>query len=327
MRITASVGSTVTHDVTTVDHALQEAETAMQEAKRRGGNRCVLFAPSITSPQDDTMRLWNALRTALQFRQMEVWFQPVVSLGSERPIAVEALCRWHHPQFGDVSPGEFIPIAERNSEILHIGSFVHGRAAEVMHHLRATRSLPLRSFQVSINASPSEIAWPQFAVNLLARIRANDAFPEWFALEVTERALVMNDDAVRTNLAMLADAGITITLDDYGTGYSSLEQLVRLNVSRVKIDRSFVSRMVDDESTHRLVAAMVAMAADLQMDTVAEGVETHQQAALLRSMGCHSAQGFLFAPAVPETELVPVLGDLLLASSRVDAAAAVASLR
>jgi diguanylate cyclase (GGDEF)-like protein len=322
LRITASVGSTVTGATTTVDQALQQAETAMQEAKRRGGNRCVLYAPAINSSQDETMRLWNALRSALQFRQMEVWFQPVVSLATERPIAIEALCRWHHPQFGDVSPGEFIPIAERNSEILHIGSFVHGRSAEVMNVLRATRALPLRNFQVSINASPNEIAWPQFASNLLARLRANEASPEWFSLEITERALVMNDDAVRSNLATLADAGVTITLDDYGTGYSSLEQLVSLNVSRVKIDRSFVARMIDDEPTQRLVAAMIAMAHDLQMDTVAEGVETSAQAAALRALGCHSAQGFLYAPAVPETELLAVLSDLLLASSRHDAALA-----
>ena len=326
-RITASVGSTVTGQGATVDHSLQEAETAMQEAKRRGGNRCVLYAPAINSSQDNTMRVWNALRSALQFRQMEVWFQPVVSLGTERPIAIEALCRWHHPQFGDVSPGEFIPIAERNSEILHIGSFVHGRSAEVMNHLRASRALPLRNFQVSINASPNEIAWPQFAGNLLARIRANEASPEWFALEVTERALVMKDEAVRANLAMLADAGITVTLDDYGTGYSSLEQLVSLNVTRVKIDRSFVARMVDDEPTQRLVTAMITMADDLRMDTVAEGVETEQQAAMLRALGCRSAQGFLYAPAVPETELMAVLSDLLLASSRVDAAAALATRR
>jgi EAL domain-containing protein (putative c-di-GMP-specific phosphodiesterase class I) len=132
----------------------------------------------------------------------------------------------------------------------------------------------------------------------------------------------MNDDAVRSNLGMLADAGVTITLDDYGTGYSSLEQLVSLNVSRVKIDRSFVARMIDDEPTQRLVAAMITMAHDLQMDTVAEGVETSAQAAALRALGCHSAQGFLYAPAVPETELLAVLSDLLLASSRHDAALA-----
>ncbi|MEI8239706.1 MAG: bifunctional diguanylate cyclase/phosphodiesterase, partial [Actinomycetota bacterium] len=321
MRITASVGSTITDNSTSVEQAFQQAESAMQEAKRRGGNRCVLYARSLTATQDDTMRLWNALRSALQFRQMEVWFQPVVSLATDRPVAIEALCRWHHPQFGDISPGEFIPIAERNSEILHIGSFVHGRSAEVMNSLRSSRSLPLRNLQVSINASPNEIAWPQFATNLLARIRANEAAPEWFALEVTEQALSRSDDAIRSNLAALADAGVTISLDDFGTGSSSLERLVSLHVTRVKIDRKFVAKMVDDEPTQRLVAAMIAMAHDLQMDTVAEGVETSEQAAALRALGCHSAQGFLYAPAVPETELQSVLSDLLMASSRCDLAA------
>jgi diguanylate cyclase (GGDEF)-like protein len=315
IRITASVGSTLTTRTVTADTAIQQAERAMQEAKRRGGNRCVLYAPGIDASQDTAMRLWTALRGALQFRQMEVWFQPVVSLATDRPIAIEALCRWHHPQFGDVSPGEFIPLAERNSEILHIGSFVHGRSSEVMKHLRSSRTLPLRQFQVSINASPNEIAWPAFADNLLARLRANEALPEWFALEVTERALLLPDDAVRTNLAILADAGVTITLDNFGTGVSSLERLDTLRVRRVKIDRSFVNRMLDDERAQRLVAAMITMAHDLGMDTVAEGVETAEQAAALRALGCRSAQGFLYAPAVPETELLAVLGDLLATTS------------
>ena len=235
---------------------------------------------------------------------------------ADRPIAAEALCRWHHPQFGDVSPVEFIPIAERNSEILNIGSFVHGRAAEVMNMLRASRTQRLGDFQISINASPNELAWPQFASNLLTRLRANETRPEWFAVEVTEDALLQSDPAVRDNLRILRDAGITISLDDFGAGYSSLERLRNLPVDRVKIDRRFVSALLENERSERLIAAIIALADELHLNTVAEGVETNEQAARLRSLGCQSAQGFLYAPAVPDSELVAVLRDLSVAGGR-----------
>ncbi len=310
MRITASVGTTLTHPGDTVEHVIREAELAMQEANRRGGNRCVPYSPDLAVSQEGVIRVWNALRSALQFRQMEVWFQPVVSLADGRPIAAEALCRWHHPEFGDVSPAEFIPIAERNSEILNIGSFVHGRAAEMMNVLRSTRSQPLRNFQISVNASPNELAWPQFADNLLARLRANEARPEWFALEITEQGLLQPDDAVRANLRTIADAGMTLSLDDFGAGYSSLERLRNIEVNRVKIDRKFVASMMDNDRSDRLIGAIISLADELGMETVAEGVETSEQAARLRALGCRAAQGFLFAPAVPDGELIAVLRDL-----------------
>ncbi len=310
VRITASVGSTLTTPDTSIEIAMQHAELAMQEASKRGGNRCVTYDAELAAPQEGMVRLWNALRSALQFRQMEVWFQPVVSLATDKPIGAEALCRWHHPQFGDVSPGEFIPIAERNSEILNIGSFVHGRAAEMMNALRAGRVQPMSNFQISVNASPNELAWPEFATNMLARIRANDARPEWFALEITEEAWLQPDEAVGANLQMLRDAGVTLSLDDFGTGYSSLERLRDIPVDRVKIDRRFVAALFEDERSEQIIATIVALADELGIDTVAEGVETAEQAARLRALGCRSAQGFLFAPAVPDSELPAVLRDL-----------------
>jgi diguanylate cyclase (GGDEF)-like protein len=318
MRITASVGSTLARCGDTVEHVIQQAELAMQEANRRGGNRCVPYAPDLAESQQGVIRVWNALRSALQFRQMEVWFQPIVSLATDRPIAAEALCRWHHPQFGDVSPAEFIPIAERNSEILNIGSFVHGRAAEMMNVLRAGHTGRLGGFQISVNASPNELAWPDFAANLLARLRANEARPEWFALEITEQGLLQPDEAVRNNVRVITDAGMTLSLDDFGTGYSSLERLRDIAVHRVKIDRRFVASMMENERSERLVAAIITLAEELGMDTVAEGVETVEQAARLRALGCRSAQGFLFAPAVPDSELTAVLRDLASASDRRD---------
>ena len=182
--------------------------------------------------------------------------------------------------------------------------------------LRASKVQPLGEFQISINASPNELAWPQFANNLLARITANDARPEWFALDITERALQQQDDAVVENLRTIADSGITLSLDDFGTGYSSLERLRNIPVDQVKIDRRFVSSMLENERSDHLIAAVIALADELSLHTVAEGVETGEQASHLRALGCHAAQGFFYAPAVPDTEPLAVLRDLSMASHR-----------
>jgi len=317
MRITASVGSASARSIGTVGAAVQRATAAMLEARRRGGNRTVLAADQSAESHEGTVRLWNALRTAIQFRQMETWFQPVVRLSDDRPIAVEALARWHHPGFGDVAPGEFIPLAERNSEILQIGGFVHSRSAEVMAFLRTTRSLRLGDFMVHMNASANELAWPSFATSLLERLQSHGVRPEWFSVEIGEQVLHQPDPAVRANVLTLAEAGVMVGLDDFGTGATSFASLTELPLHRIKIDRRFVSGMLEHPRTHRSVAAMITMAADLGIDTVAAGVETTEQADALRALGCRSAQGFLFAPAVPEAELVNLLGDLIaVADSR-----------
>lgn len=310
VRVTASVGSSLGFKGTAIEQTVHEAELAKQEAGRRGGNRCVTYTASLRESQEGMMRLWNALRSAIQFRQMEVWFQPIVSLATGRPIAAEALCRWHHPNFGDVAPGEFIPIAERNSEILNIGGFVQERAAEIMNMLRSSRSHRVGDFQITINASANELAWPRFAEQFLARLKAVEAQPGWFVVETTERALLQRDDAVAHNIAVLRQAGVDVSLDDYGADYASIERLRSLPVDRVKIDRRFIAELLTNERVDQTVAAAVNLANELGLKCIAEGVETDEQAARLRAMGCAAAQGFLFAPAVPDTELLDVLRDL-----------------
>ncbi len=315
VRVTSSVGSSLGFKGTPIEQTVHEAELAKQEAGRRGGNRCVTYTASLRETQEGMMRLWNALRSAIQFRQMEVWFQPIVSLATGRPIAAEALCRWHHPNFGDVAPGEFIPIAERNSEILNIGAFVQERATEIMGMLRTSRSYRAGDFQITINASANELAWPRFAEQFLARLKAAEALPAWFVIETTEKALAQRDDAVAHNVRLLREAGIAVSLDDFGADYASIERLRELPVDRVKIDRRFISQLLDNERVDQTVEAAVALAHELGMRCIAEGVETNEQAARLRAMGCAAAQGFLFAPAVPDTELLDVLRDLSNAGS------------
>ena len=310
LRVTASIGTAVVRAADAADLALQQAGAAMLEASHRGGNRCVHQSDVSDQSPTAVVQLWNALRSAVQFRHMEVWYQPVVSLGSGRPIGVEALCRWHHPQMGDIAPGTFIPLAEQNSEILAIGAFVLDRAGSFLRALRTDRSQPRSDFQVVVNASSSELAWPGFAHGVLQRIAGHDLRPEWFVLDIPEDSLFTDDDAVTDNLRRLADAGLTLSLDDFGTGMSSISRLADLGVRRVTIDRRMIARMIDDEPTSRLVASMIDLATDLGFVTVAKGVETHDQLVALRAMGCRAAQGFLFAPAVTELEIPAVLQEI-----------------
>ena len=157
---------------------LANAETAFRDAAHRGGNRTVAFGAHTGSEAENTVRLWNELRTAIQYRQMEVWFQPIVNLTTRHPVAAEALSRWHHPHLGDVAPDEFIPSAERNAEILNIGAFVHDRATQVSRALRTDTTTRVPNFHLCINAAAEEMAWPHFATTLLNRIASNDARPD-----------------------------------------------------------------------------------------------------------------------------------------------------
>ena len=319
MRLTASIGyATAPSNAplpppgSTAVHVemLADAGAALREAVRRGGSRAVRHDALPGDSAESTLRLWNELRAAIQYRQMEVWFQPIVLLDTRRPVGAEALSRWRHPQLGDVAPDEFIPSAEGNSEILNIGAFVHDRATQVGRALRTDTTTRLRDFQISINAATEELAWPQYATSLLSRIESNEARPEWFTIEVPERSAELGDDNSRANLVRLADAGMTLSLDGCGRSASLLPSLVDLGVTRVKIERSLISMLTADSRVDQVIAALVGLATGLGLDVVATGVETDEQAERLRRFGCRAAQGYLFSPAVPETDLAPVLRDL-----------------
>ncbi|MFZ9630313.1 MAG: EAL domain-containing protein, partial [Ilumatobacteraceae bacterium] len=314
MRVTASIGftsvDTARADTPPPADLAARAETALRDAASRGGNRVVAFGAHTGAAAEATVRLWNELRTAIQYRQMEVWFQPIVNLTTRHPVAAEALSRWHHPQLGDVSPDEFIPSAERNSEILNIGAFVHDRATQVSRALRTDTTTRLPNFTLCINVAAEELAWPHFAASLLNRITSNDARPDWFSLEIAERSLDLDDRVVRDNMTALASAGLVLTLDGFGRSMAVLPQLIDLGIRRAKVDRSMVAQLMTDRRVERVIASMVQLAVALGLDTIATGVETEEQALLLAHLGCRSGQGFLFSPAVPETDLARVLRDL-----------------
>jgi len=288
------------------DAVLQDASIAMVEAKRAGGARYTVFEPWMQARATQRAGTEAALRIALTGGQLFVVYQPVVGLqcdgGVDRHAGVEALVRWRHPQRGVVPPFEFIGIAEECGLIDAIGDFVLETAChQFVAWQRAMGDAAPRS--LAVNLSRAQLAQPGWANTVQSTLRAAGMAPAQLQLEVTE-SLAAQDAGVQSQLHALKELGLRLALDDFGTGYSSLASLHLLPVDTVKIDRSFVS-LADTSAHHRvLIEATVRVANSLGMGTVAEGIETEAQAAVVRSLGCEKGQGYLYARPLAADELM-----------------------
>ena len=303
--VSASIGvSLAPRDGTEIEALFKHADLALYEAKGAGRNRMSVFTPVLHDAAQCRARLAAELRDALPLAQFSLVYQPILSLRDPTapPRKAEALLRWSHPQLGDVSPAQFIPIAEASGLIVEIGDWVFREAAA---QAQAWRAAGRTGFQISINKSP---------VQFLSE-RSHRVQPDWIthlrglglpgnalAVEITEGLLLERDDAVAERLRALREAGLSISLDDFGTGYSSLSYLQHHAIDTVKIDRSFVAGLEGGGKALALCRAIVTMAHELGMQVVAEGVETEGQAMLLRHMGCDWGQGWWFGKGVPAAE-------------------------
>jgi diguanylate cyclase (GGDEF)-like protein len=283
---------------------LRDAAIAMAEAKRQGGSRYVIFQPEMAERASRRGEVENGLRVALETGQLTVFYQPLVHLdpvedgkggadGVIRCAGVEALVRWNHPTQGMIPPLEFIPVAEEAGLIGRIGSLVLETACRDFGRWKADLG-PRAPAHLSVNLSRAELAAPDFTARVGEILQRTGMAPRELQFEVTE-SLAAQDDAIRSRLLELKGLGVTLALDDFGTGYSSLSSLHQLPVDTVKIDRSFVSR-ADTNLHHRvLIEATVLVARSLGMGTVAEGIETCEQAGVVRELGCERGQGYLFS--------------------------------
>jgi EAL domain-containing protein (putative c-di-GMP-specific phosphodiesterase class I) len=260
------------------------------------------------------VELERMLRHALDERQVEVWFQPIVTMPAGRVRGFEALVRW---QVGGrmVSPAEFIAVAEESGLIVPLGSHVLDEACRQLAWWRRTNPRASNLY-VSVNLSPRQV-WASDIVEMVSDTLHRHGLPgEALWLEITES--VMMEDSVTTTAVFteLRALGVRLAVDDFGTGFSSLSYLKRFPVSRVKIDRSFVAGLGEHEADSSLVAAIIAMASALELEPVAEGVESPEQARRLVELGCTHAQGFLYGAAVPADEVPALLGTLGPGSTR-----------
>jgi diguanylate cyclase (GGDEF)-like protein len=303
--VTASIGiSLVRAAGVDAREAVRQADSAMYEAKRSGRDRCVFYEGNQPVRVGRRLSLARELRGAERRGELSLVFQPVFSVASEQIVGVEALLRWNSPKFGPVSPAEFIPIAEDTGAIIPIGAWVLRESCEAIADLVARLG---RSLELSVNVSTHQVANPGFALWVQQTI-AHAEFPvELLTLEITETALMRPDAVTARNLRALADHGVRIVLDDFGTGFSSLCWLKEHPLQAIKVDRSFVTGVAEDPRDRAIIAAVIDMGRALGCTITAEGIETEEQFAALRTLTCERAQGFLLAKPLPLDDLSALL--------------------
>jgi EAL domain-containing protein (putative c-di-GMP-specific phosphodiesterase class I) len=280
---------------------LRDCDTAMYEAKRAGRGRWMLFDLSMHERVRSALEMEGELRRALAEDELYVVYQPVVELADSQMAGVEALVRWQHPQRGEIPPGQFIGLAEECGLIDAIGDVVLQKACA--QFARWQRDWGERAPRLlAVNLSRAQLKQPGLVPEVKAVLDANGMRPEQLQLEVTE-SFAAQDDQVQAMLRALKAAGVRLALDDFGTGYSSLACLHQLPVDTVKIDRSFVSHAREVEYHRVLIQATIRVARTLGMTTVAEGIETQDQAELMASLQCDRGQGWLYGRAMTATEL------------------------
>lgn len=293
LAVTASMGIGVyPRDGLDLDLLLKHADIALYQAKEAGRHCHRFFDAAMDLRVSEDVALEQALRHALGSNQFYLEFQPVVDLRSNRVASVEALLRWHHPEMGQIPPSRFVPIAERAGLISQLGQFALENA---LHQMHAWLEVGVACVPVAINVAPQQLARSDFAELVRTLTQQVGIEPRWLRFEITESALLQNVQQLVGTLSELRELGSQVLIDDFGTGYSGLSYLTKLPVDTVKIDRSFVTTMMKDSKDEAVIGSIIDMAAKLNLVTIAEGVETREQALMLRRLGCTFAQGFFFS--------------------------------
>ena len=296
--VTASIGiSLYPSDVSSAEELVRRAEAAMRDAKNAGRAGLRFHQARVgrtLATSRSRMKLDHAMRQALAQGQFRLHYQPQVDMRDGSVVGAEALLRWHDPELGDVSPGEFIPVAEESGFIVAIGAWVLRQAVKQAATWRADGL----TMPVSVNVSALQFQQPGFADGVAMTLAEFGLPASLLELELTESILIHDAEEALLRLQQLAALGIRLSIDDFGTGYSSLGYLKRLPIAALKIDRSFVSGLPTDESGAGIVRAILHMGRALRLKVVAEGVETAAQRDFLEASGCDLFQGFLFAPAL-----------------------------
>jgi len=302
-QVTAAVGYAISGgDDVTPEELLRRADLAMYQAKNAAERDAVPYHPGLETGALHRKRLGMALRSAIDADEMSVVYQPIVRASDLAVVSVEALVRWDSKEFGRVSPAEFIPVAEETGAIHDIGKFVFQRACQ------ALADWP--GLKMSINVSPAQLRDPSFASDLGAIARRHDVVPNRFKLELTEGLLVRNPTIAKRKLARLKSMGFGLSLDDFGTGFSSIGYLRQFPFDWLKIDKSFISELGTNPTANALIQSMIALGDAMDIAVVAEGIETLEQLQLLRLLQCEYVQGFYLAKPMPAEEITALLGRL-----------------
>jgi len=308
LRISSSIGASLyPADGQNFDDLLQHADTAMYQAKAAGRSNFKLFTEAMNQRVQHRLRLQTQMKKALVANEFYLHYQPQWDLEQQCITGVEALARWQNRELGNIPPGEFIPVAEESNLIVAIGDFVMREAC-----MQAKRWLDAgHRMGMAVNVSYAQFTRHDLLRSVMGILQETQLPPELLELELTESILISDPEQVLLVVDQLAALGVTFSIDDFGTGYSSLSYLKRFPVHKLKIDQTFVRDLLTDPSDAVIVSAIINMAHSLQMQSIAEGVETLEQANRLRELGCQQVQGYWFSRPLLATQM-----DALLASQR-----------
>jgi len=283
------------------DELLKKADIAMYVAKDAGRNAIRFFANEMNSSALEDVHLVSGMRTALARGEFLLHYQPQFDLASDRIVGAEALLRWRHPELGLVPPSRFIPLAEQSGLIIEIGAWV---LAEACRQMQLWRSMGLDGLTISVNVSSLQFQRDVIETDVVNALDASGLPAAALELELTESLLIQDSSMISALLRRLRARGVSFSIDDFGIGYSNLGYLKRFEVSRLKIDQSFIRRLTDDRHDKAIVRAIIQMTTSLGLVAIAEGVENEATLARLIELGCHEGQGLHWAPAMPPGEFL-----------------------
>jgi diguanylate cyclase (GGDEF)-like protein len=302
---TASIGIAIyPDDGEDVETLVKHADRAMYFSKENGRNSYAFFSDAMTSGSMRRLTLEQQLRAALDADAMRLVYQPRIHLADQSVQGAEALLRWAHPELGSVSPKEFIPLAEETGVIIELGEWVLRRACR---QLREWRAAGLARIRISVNVSTHQFRQGDLGALVAQALREAELHPSDLEIEITESAMLQDDEHTLSMLRKIRDMGVRIALDDFGTGYSSLSYLERFPLDTLKLDRSLVRDVGASPSARGIVQAVITMSHALGLTVVAEGVDAPEQIHALRELGCDEAQGFELAGPLEPPELATFL--------------------
>lgn len=296
--ITASIGiSMYPIDAVRERELIQSADTAMYQAKSLGRNNFQFSNKKLRNQVEERFHLEKNLRIALKNNEFILYFQPQVDIESQKIIGAEALLRWHHPEYGLIVPDKFIPVAEESGMIISIGQWV---LYEACRQMKLWQDQGIKLDVIAVNVSGNQLLQKNF-ISIVQECLSITGLPaHMLELEVTESYLMNDMIEVTEKLNILRSLGISVAIDDFGTGYSSLRYLQKLPISKLKIDRSFVSDVPHDKEDCEIVKTIIGLARNMKLDVIAEGVETPEQEAFLITKGCNLAQGYIYSKPIKE---------------------------
>ncbi|RYD64559.1 MAG: EAL domain-containing protein [Sphingomonadales bacterium] len=305
LHMTGSMGiAEFPDDGTDAETLLRNADAAMYRAKQSGRDTFRFYAAEMNSAVVEKLSLQEDMRAGLSRGEFQLLYQPQVDLASGRIFGVEALLRWHHPTRGLIAPTVFIPIAEESGMIADLGEWVLRQACR---QNRAWQEAGLPNVTVAVNVSPRQIREKDFLAKIGSALESSGLDSRWLELEITEGVIIEDIERAIATLSEIKAMGVQLSIDDFGTGYSSLSVLKRLPLSRLKIDRSFVSNLEHDGSDRAIATAVISLGRELQLKVIAEGVETEEQMRILKENRCDEMQGYYFSRPVDAPAIAALL--------------------